>query len=77
MPRERWLEKRKQEILKTAYFHVVFTLPHALNTIVLNNKRIMLTILFRAVSQTLLTFLGFSKIPCSCYAPALIRASNS
>ncbi len=56
MPRERWLEKRKQEILKTAYFHVVFTLPHALNTIVLNNKRVMLTILFRAASQTLLTF---------------------
>ncbi len=56
MPRERWLEKRKQEILKTAYFHVVFTLPHALNTIVLNNKRVMLAILFRAASQTLLTF---------------------
>ena len=56
MPRERWLEKRKQEILKTAYFHVVFTLPHALNTIVLNNKRVMLRILFKATSQTLLTF---------------------
>jgi hypothetical protein len=56
MPRERWLDKRRQEILKTAYFHVVFTLPHELNTIVLNNKRVMLTILFRAASQTLLTF---------------------
>ncbi len=56
MPRERWLEKRKQEILKTAYFHVVFTLPHALNTIVLKNKRVMFTILFKAASQTLLTF---------------------
>ncbi len=56
MPRERWLEKRKQEILRTAYFHVVFTLPHTLNTIVLNNKRAMLAILFRAASQTLLTF---------------------
>ena len=34
---------------------VVFTLPHALNTLVLNNKRVMLTILFRAASQTLLS----------------------
>ncbi len=25
MPRERWLEKRKDEILPTSYFHVVFT----------------------------------------------------
>jgi hypothetical protein len=56
MPRERWLEKRKDEILPTSYFHVVFTLPHELNTIILNNKKIMLNILFAAVSKTLLTF---------------------
>ena len=34
MPRERWLEKRKDEILPTSYFHVVFTLPHELNTVI-------------------------------------------
>ena len=56
MPRERWLEKRKNEILPTSYFHVVFTLPHELNTIVLNNKKTMLNILFAAASKTLLTF---------------------
>jgi hypothetical protein len=56
MPRERWLEKRKDEILPVSYFHVVFTLPHELNTIILNNKRAMLNILFKAASQTLLTF---------------------
>lgn len=56
MPRERWLEQRKGEILPTDYFHVVFTLPHALNPIVLNNKKVMLAILFKAASQTLLTF---------------------
>jgi hypothetical protein len=37
MPRERWLEKRQAEILPTSYFHVVFTLPHELNTIILNH----------------------------------------
>ena len=56
MPRERWLEQRKREILPIDYFHVVFTLPHTLNAIVLNNKQVMLTILFKAASQTLLAF---------------------
>ncbi len=56
MPRERWLEKRKDEILSTSYFHVVFTLPHELNTVILNNKKVMLNILFKTASQTLLTF---------------------
>ncbi len=56
MPRERWLEKRKDEILPLNYFHVVFTLPHELNTIILNNKQVMLNCLFAAASQTLLAF---------------------
>ena len=56
MPRERWLEKRKEEILPTSYFHVVFTLPHELNTIILNNKKPMLNCLFKAASKTLLSF---------------------
>jgi hypothetical protein len=56
MPRERWLEKRKDEILPVCYFHVVFTLPHELNTVILNNKKVLFNILFKAASQTLLTF---------------------
>jgi hypothetical protein len=56
MPRERWLEKRKDEILPLSYFHVVFTLPHELNTIILNNKKVMLNCLFAAASKTLLAF---------------------
>ena len=56
MPRERWLEQRKDEILPTDYFHVVFTLPHELNPVILNNKKVMLNILFKAASQTLLSF---------------------
>ena len=56
MPRERWLEKRKDEILPTNYFHVVFTLPHELNAVILKNKKVMLNILFKSASQTLLAF---------------------
>ena len=56
VPRERWLESRKDEILPTSYFHIVFTLPHELNPVILNNKKVMLNILFKAASQTLLSF---------------------
>ena len=56
MPRERWLEKRKHEILPVSYFHVVFTLPHELNAVILNNKKVMFNILFAAASKTLLKF---------------------
>jgi hypothetical protein len=56
MPRERWLDARKAELLPVSYYHSVFTLPHDLNPIILSNKKIMLNILFKAVSQTLLAF---------------------
>ena len=48
MPRERWLAKRKEEILPVNYFHVVFTLPHELNAVILNHKKLMLNCLFAA-----------------------------
>ncbi len=56
IPRERWLEARKAELLPTQYFHLVFTLPHQLNAMVLRNKTVMLNILFQSVSRTLLCF---------------------
>jgi hypothetical protein len=56
IPRERWLEARKSELLPLTYFHVVFTLPHELNPVILTNKSMMLTILFKAVSETLTRF---------------------
>jgi hypothetical protein len=61
IPRERWIEARKSELLPTAYFHIVFTLPHELNPLILKNKSVMLTILFKAVAATLLTF-GENKL---------------
>jgi len=56
IPRERWLEKRHSELLPTPYFHIVFTLPHELNLITLKNKSVMLNLLFKAVSETLIKF---------------------
>ncbi|MCP3874707.1 MAG: transposase, partial [Desulfobacteraceae bacterium] len=56
MVKEKWLNDRKADLLPCNYFHMVFTLPHQLNPIILKNKKIMLNILFVAVSQTLQTF---------------------
>src|SRR4029077_15469098 len=44
--RAAWLEKRRAELLAAPYFHVVFTLPHALNALVLGNPRVLYELLF-------------------------------
>jgi putative transposase/transposase-like zinc-binding protein len=54
--RLRWVEAQKQALLPVEYFHVVFTLPDALNALLRWNQRMMLNLLFKAVSQTLLEF---------------------
>ncbi len=56
MTKEQWLNDRKAELLPCGYFHLVFTLPHTLNPIILCNKKSMLAILFAAVSDTLQAF---------------------
>jgi len=56
LPREKWMEDRRADLLPVKYFHNVFTLPHELNGIMLANKKIMLNILFKSVSETLLCF---------------------
>ena len=52
----KWLEKQKSEILPVGYFHLVFTLPHELNGLILTNKKILLSHLFKAVGETLVDF---------------------
>ena len=49
-----WVDKKMEDALPVPYFHVVFTLPHQLNPIVLRNKKESYSILFKAVSETLI-----------------------
>jgi hypothetical protein len=51
-----WLARRQSELLPVGYFHVVFTLPHALNPLVLCNRRVLLSGLFKTVNETLQNF---------------------
>ena len=52
--RERWIAARQRELLPTRYVHVVFTLPHRLAPLALQNKKVLYDLLFRASAETLL-----------------------
>ena len=56
MKKQEWIEARMQELLPVKYYHVVFTLPHELNSLVLGNRKVLLKLLFDASAQTLLSF---------------------
>jgi hypothetical protein len=53
--REKWLASQNRDLLPVPYCHVVFTLPHDLAVLALQNPKTIYGILFRAVSETLLT----------------------
>ncbi len=52
--RDRWVAARTRELVPLTYFHVVFTVPHPLSALMLQNKRVLYELLFRAVAATLL-----------------------
>jgi hypothetical protein len=56
LAKAKWLDKQKSELLPVGYFHLVFTLPHELNALILTNKKILLSHLFKAVGETLVDF---------------------
>jgi hypothetical protein len=45
---------RAAELLPVPYFHIVFTLPHELSALTLQNKRLLYDLLFRTSAETLL-----------------------
>jgi hypothetical protein len=54
--KQEWIEARRQELLPVKYYHVVFTLPHELNSLILGHRKVLFKLLFDASAQTLLTF---------------------
>lgn len=51
-----WLAQQETALLPVPYFHLVFTLPHALNPLIQQNQRALYTLLFQTATQTLLEF---------------------
>jgi hypothetical protein len=52
--RAKWLAARSAELLPVPYFHVVFTLPHSLSALTLQNKRLVYDLLYRTSAATML-----------------------
>jgi len=49
-----WLEKRRQELLATPYFHLVFTLPAELRPLVRQHQKILYGVLMKAAAHALI-----------------------
>jgi len=54
--KEDWLAKRRQDLLPVPYFHLVFTLPHALHALIGQRSRVIYELLFGTASATLTEF---------------------
>jgi hypothetical protein len=55
LKKEAWIQEKQNELLPFQYFHGVFTLPDKLSGIVYRNRRMMFTLLFQTVRDTLLS----------------------
>lgn len=61
LKKQQWIEARTAELLPVKYYHVVFTIPHELNSLVMGHRSILFKLLFDASSQTLLSFAADPK----------------
>lgn len=52
--KEVWVDTRRSEVIDSPYFHVVFTLPHELNSLIYCNQKLLYALLHRCSSETLL-----------------------
>ena len=56
LAKEKWLNERRSELLPCSYFHLVFTLPHEPNAMIMGNKRVLLALLFKTAADVLARF---------------------
>lgn len=54
--REDWIQARSTQLLPVPYFHVVFTLPEAINSLAIHQPKIVYATLFEATWETLQQF---------------------
>ena len=70
--RELWLKKQRRDLLPVRYYHWVFTLPAELRCLVLQNQKLLYTLLFDAAANTLLEF-GLSEFNAQIGVTALLH----
>lgn len=54
--RVEWVQKREQDLLPCSYYHLVFTLPHELNTLAMHKAKMLYDALFASAWATLNQF---------------------
>ena len=54
--REDWIQARTNELLPVPYFHVVFTLPDSINSLAMQEPKLVYDVLFETAWATLKTF---------------------
>ncbi len=52
--KEIWIDARKSEVIDTPYFHVVFTLPEELNSLIYCNQKLLYSLMHKCSAETLL-----------------------
>lgn len=53
VPKEMWMDARREDILDAPYFHLVFTVPDILNPVIYSNQRLLYDALYHAASSTI------------------------
>ena len=53
LPKEKWMDKRREDVLDAPYFHVVFTVPQELNPLIYSNQQVLYDALYHSVSATI------------------------
>lgn len=56
LKKEQWIQDRMSELLPVQYYHVVFTLPHELNSLCLGNRKVLFDLLFETSNAVLQKF---------------------
>lgn len=53
LPKEKWMDCRREDVLDAPYFHLVFTVPSELNPVIYSNQKLLYDALYRAASETI------------------------
>ena len=61
LKKEQWLQDRMSELLPTTYYHLVFTLPQELRSLVMGNRAVLFNLLFDSGHHTINTLSADKK----------------
>ena len=53
VPKEMWMDARREDVLDAPYFHLVFTVPDLLNPVIYSNQKQLYDTLYHAASATI------------------------